>query len=548
MSISTPVQQVVGKTASGGSTTKNITIAAPGVGASLILRCYRGTGTTISGITGGGVTWAQVAVVEDSSNTIGVEVWAGHGSSGSGTTVAVTLGSAYSQISYNVTEHSGVDSTPILDPSASTNTGTSGTDSTSSVTPTASQEVLLLAVGGVRSAALTDTPTGSFTANTRPGTGHLGAPVEFAFAYRIVASTSGAYGTSWPSSVGYQPWCSIIVGFRAGSGADTTPPTLSGRATNTAGTQITANLSESGCTANGGGSSGTGGFTLGGTSATVSSWAISGTTLTLTLSGVVAYGETVTLTYARASTTDDIKDAAGNFLADFSAASVTNNLPYPLDTTVRILQIGDSLYANTPTGGETVAAHFAKIRAFRGNTANVSVVNSGVSGARVTNWTSGSAYLVAAKSAAVTAFGTPNRSTNPVYAFVRPYANDALDNTNTATYLTDLTSCVNDLVSAGYYVVIQGETYGSGTYGGAVNTRQTTLRGQADTLLNGTTILLGERVLVDLFTADAALRQDDIHPSAAGSEVMAAAEADRLAAILYPAGGGGRLVNGGLVS
>lgn len=105
------------------------------------------------------------------------------------------------------------------------------------------------------------------------------------------------------------------------SGGDTTPPTLASLAVPTTGVTLTATLSESGCTP----SSGTGGFTLAGTSATVASWAISGTTLTLTLSGTVYSGLTVTLSYSRAATTNDIADAAGNFLADFSAAAVTNN-------------------------------------------------------------------------------------------------------------------------------------------------------------------------------------------------------------------------------
>jgi hypothetical protein len=133
--------------------------------------------------------------------------------------------------------------------------------------------------------------------------------------------------------------------------ADTTPPTLSSRATNTAGTAITATLSEADCTP----SSGSGGFTLGGTSATVASWAISGTTLTLTLSGTVAYGETVTLTYSRSSTTDDIADAATNYLADFSAAAVTNNVPEPLVAgTASFAHSGPGVIrvtATAPTGG-----------------------------------------------------------------------------------------------------------------------------------------------------------------------------------------------------
>lgn len=112
-----------------------------------------------------------------------------------------------------------------------------------------------------------------------------------------------------------------LLGYYSGIGADITAPTLGTLAVPSAGTTLTATLSESGCLP----ASGTGGFTLGGTSATVASWAISGTTLTLTLTGTPYSGETVTLTYSRAATSDDIHDAAGNFLADFAAASVTNN-------------------------------------------------------------------------------------------------------------------------------------------------------------------------------------------------------------------------------
>jgi hypothetical protein len=412
---------------------------------------------------------------------------------------------------------------------------------TGSVTPAEDNELVVAGLCGFD--PVTPTINSSFTAtDTEPSAG--GSNMTGGLAYKV-QTTATAVNPTWSWNASDSAAVSI-ASFKAGGG-DTTPPTLSGAATNTGGTSITATLSESGCTNAAGGSSGTGGFTLAGTTATVSSWAISGTTLTLTLSGAVTNGQTVTYSYARASTTDDIKDAAGNFLADFSGAAVTNNVPPPLDVTIRVVQIADSLDANTPTSGEKPAAHFARIaRTVRGHTANVTVVNGAVSGAKVADWVSGSTYLTNAKAAAVAQFGTPNRSTNPVYAHVRLYANDALVNTSTSSYLTDLTSLVNDLVTAGYYVVIRGETSGTGTYGGAVNTRQTTLRQQADTLINGTTILTGERVLKTLIEADPTLLGDDVHPSASGAEVWAACDADRQAAILYPstAGGGARCIGG----
>jgi hypothetical protein len=118
---------------------------------------------------------------------------------------------------------------------------------------------------------------------------------------------------------------STAIGARAAvaeySEADVTPPTASGWATNTDGDEITATLSESGCTP----AIGTGGFSLSVGSATVSSWAISGTTLTLTLSGTIYAGQTVEVSYDNAGASEAIADASDNLLADITDADVTNN-------------------------------------------------------------------------------------------------------------------------------------------------------------------------------------------------------------------------------
>lgn len=132
-----------------------------------------------------------------------------------------------------------------------------------------------------------------------------------------------------------------------GEAGDVTPPTLSDPTVPSAGTTLTATLSESGCVP----TSGTGGFTLGGTSAAVASWAISGTTLTLTLSGTVLAGETVTYSYSRAATSDDIADAEGNFLADFSDAAVTND-----STQTAPLTAGTASFVSSGPGGIAVTA------------------------------------------------------------------------------------------------------------------------------------------------------------------------------------------------
>jgi hypothetical protein len=111
----------------------------------------------------------------------------------------------------------------------------------------------------------------------------------------------------------------------AWDGGDTTAPIVAaGWSTDVAGTTVEATLSEP-CVPG----SGTGGFTLSGTSATVASWTIVDDLLTLTLTGAIAFGETVAISYTAATASSPIEDAAGNPLADFGPVSVANGVPEP---------------------------------------------------------------------------------------------------------------------------------------------------------------------------------------------------------------------------
>jgi hypothetical protein len=219
------------------------------------------------------------------------------------------------------------------------------------------QAVILRLAGADATTLLHATNTGSGSSATAAiPTASVGSSGSLALSFGVIASGGSAVTASWPSPWAEQvdSWISGVVRHTltvaeaaaspstspggdvtfSASGAfgfvtvvvnpapsDTDPPTLSGFAVPAAGTTLTATLSESECVP----ASGTGGFTLSGTSAAVSSWAISGTTLTLTLSEAVLSGETVTISYDRDATTDDIADAAGNFLANISGASVTND-------------------------------------------------------------------------------------------------------------------------------------------------------------------------------------------------------------------------------
>ncbi len=207
------VQQVAGQPGNGSP--KSITIATPGAGNALRLMITRPFATSITGITGGGVTWSRLgSVVNNSNSTWSVEIWGGDNSSGSGTTISVSVGNNYTTFDYNFSEWSGLDTTPVADPSPSGNTSTSSTAATSSVTPTAGKEVLLLAC--TRFAAIvTNSPSGGFTALTRTVTSE-------GYAYQIVASASGSYSTTWALNVGYNPWATIIAGWDAAGGGGAT--------------------------------------------------------------------------------------------------------------------------------------------------------------------------------------------------------------------------------------------------------------------------------------------------------------------------------------
>lgn len=219
MSISsTPIQQVAAKSTAGGSATKTFTIAAPAAGNALRLMISSDSLITISGVTGGGVTWTQLAVVTNSSSSHRVWLFGGDNSSGAGTTISVTISDAYRTFECNISEWSGLDTTPVQDPAPSTNTGTSNTVTTSSVTPAAGKEVLLLAVGGEQINTVTNTPSGGFTALSRSGTA-----TKQAFAYLVVASASGSYGTTWPAAVAYGTWATIIAGWDGASAASGQP-------------------------------------------------------------------------------------------------------------------------------------------------------------------------------------------------------------------------------------------------------------------------------------------------------------------------------------
>jgi len=190
------VQEVFSYSASGGSADKTVTIATPGAGNTLVLLTNSTNGATVSSVSGGGVTWEYVVT---STNAAGdkVELWIGPNSSGSGTTITVTVSNTYARFDLSVTEWSGMPTTSVEDGGSEADT-TSPDITTPSITPTAGQAVLLLAFANVYTTTVSAGPTGGFTAIPTTGGSGFGD-----FAYQIVESASGSYQAGWTTAAGY---------------------------------------------------------------------------------------------------------------------------------------------------------------------------------------------------------------------------------------------------------------------------------------------------------------------------------------------------------
>ncbi len=198
--------------------------------------------------------------------------------------------------------------------------------------------------------------------------------------------------------------------------------------------------------------------------------------------------------------------------------------------------LGDSIYANTPTSGVPPPDNFEILaQDWGGYHYDVTVSNQAIAGTSTGDWVSGSADLIAAKSAFASAGVT--------HVFILIGANDALASVSANTYSTQLASCVNDLVSAGYKVILD---YPNGAITGsyATPTAQALIQAyqaKIDALVNGTTIYQGDHHLWNYSLLYQTFSETDgVHPSASGSQLIGNADLNVLInSVLYPSGGGG---------
>jgi len=177
--------------------------------------------------------------------------------------------------------------------------------------------------------------------------------------------------------------------------------------------------------------------------------------------------------------------------------------------------IGDSIMTQTPSSTNSViqcGAYLSKVR----NQRTVTVYNQAISGTHSGDWVSGSGNLTSAK--AVFA------SNGVTLVIVMIGTNDArLDiSRSAANYLTNMQSMVTSLTGSGYTVMLN--------YSPAITPNQSanwseaalaliqSYQAQIDSLVNGTTVLAGDKLAFQYFGTQPSLLSDGVHPVGTGMD------------------------------
>jgi lysophospholipase L1-like esterase len=186
------------------------------------------------------------------------------------------------------------------------------------------------------------------------------------------------------------------------------------------------------------------------------------------------------------------------------------------DTALKIGFIGDSITIGNPGNG-TPATICGQLLQRQFGTRAVTVSNQAISGTATADWLpgAGTGYLTAAK----TAFAAAGVTT----VLIMLGANDSGASVSAATYGSNLSSICNDLVTAGYTVILNGQGWIAPTSGWPANPN-TFLRdynAQMDSLDNGTTILRGDTEAWTYFVERQSELSDGVHPNTTGAQTYA---------------------------
>ncbi len=169
---------------------------------------------------------------------------------------------------------------------------------------------------------------------------------------------------------------------------------------------------------------------------------------------------------------------------------------------------------------------------------DVTIVNRAISGTTTGDWlpTNGNGYYTNAKNAFAAA------GVKAVYIHLG--ANDSRLDVTPATFSANLQAIVNDLVASGYTVILGHTPYiyvgtGSGQWGPGDIERLFLYRAETDALVNGTTVLRGEKDSWGYAANTPSWYGDGVHFSVEGAKVFGRMLARALAVALLGHGPGG---------
>ena len=204
--------------------------------------------------------------------------------------------------------------------------------------------------------------------------------------------------------------------------------------------------------------------------------------------------------------------------------TITNNsVVDSMSSNFSILAIGDSItYGNGLSAGQDPPSKMDTALTSMYGTRSVNILNQGHSGSKTADWLSGagSGYLNTAISAAQSA------SPAATIAIIMLGANDAAtsNHVSSTTYISNISSIISSLFSNGFTkVIINYPTYiPAGANSNATDETATNLTNQymakLDTIVNGTTIVAGDKVAYGYFQDYlTSLQADQTHPNANGA-------------------------------
>ena len=211
------------------------------------------------------------------------------------------------------------------------------------------------------------------------------------------------------------------------------------------------------------------------------------------------------------------------------------------ETPLKLGFIGDSISAYMPTeidtSGGTVNPPIAlkNMLSIISGSRNVTVVNVAVPGYTSARWLPATSDYINAKAAFTSAGVT--------HVFIMLGANDSKDSlaVTPATYLSNMTAIVNNLTSSGFKVILNASTYTlpgsfSNDFSETSTARIQQYAAQLPTLVNGTTVFLGDTKSYQYFATHQDELVDGVHPKIQGVHSLARLWLQASSSILLPLG------------